>query len=1157
MIRSGVRKRARAALRARLLLRFAELPVGRSSSEHLSPPARAASSARAPRIRVRLTGAPQLLLGDGAHELERREAALLAVIAIEGPIPRSKAAALLWADSEPDKQRSSLRQRLFQLRRRAGRDVIPAGEVLALEPSVEHDLTAIGPRLADDPDAGSGELLGELDYSDCPHLDEWVSAAREQWRTARIHALAEVAARLEAESRVAAALPYAERLVAEDPTLEHAHRRLMRLHYLRGDRAAALGAFERCRQLLRLQLAAEPGAETRELARLIERSGALPQLQARPVPIAVLRPPRLVGRDAEWAQLATLLKSCSAVVSGEPGIGKSRLISDYAGAADGAIAIDARPGDARIPYAVLARLVRALAARPGTPAAGWCRGELARVFPELGEPNPGRLEPGALLRAFDDALALWRAGGLTLIAIDDAHYADEATIAALPALAAGASARVPWIIGCRSGEVPPLLADWLASGDREAPGEIRLGSLPQAAVESLLASLEILGLDARQWAAPLWRHTGGNPLFVLETLRALIAQGSVLLPSPGAPLPAPPNVGELIGRRLRQLGAGALDLARIAAIAGQDFSAELAAHVVGRSVVALADDWAELESAHVIRGRAFAHDLIGEAVLRSVPQAIAQALHRAVAAYLRSNGGVAASIASHWREAHEWNAAAAAFEAAADDALRRSRREDELALIEQAIASALECGDHARAFRLRARAVDPLLIVRPIDAALAATDRLLADAATEEQRLEARLRRAYTLLMANRYLDAVEVAGSARALAQRLGRSREELDALRFEALGLANSRRASEAVQRLREASPRFEQGAEPLQQYKFATDFGHALSQAGRWREAIGAITRAVELSEHLGDIAETIVNLTNLAGASGYVGRMADAVVQAERARALRDRVGAANGAPMAHNDMILGMLYVALGRYREALQAFEHADRQFRSGGAPMWIAVNENHRALALIQLGQAGRALKLLALDDTLPLSTRARRLTVLARAEQALGRSGAAHLRAAIDLIGDEGSAVLRMGAQLDLARELAPADGVALSRRLVAEAERADLLALAQTARIREIDCLLRANASEAASLAQQVLDRLEACHPSDVYCAEAWWAAFRAFEAAPACRSRAREVLQRAVAWINEVAAHNVPAEFCDSFLNRNPVNRALLTASTRVRGSMAGE
>ena len=72
-------------------------------------------------IRLQLAGAPHLARDDGrVHELERREAALLALIALEGPTPRGKAAALLWGDGDTERQRSSLRQRLFQLRRRTG-----------------------------------------------------------------------------------------------------------------------------------------------------------------------------------------------------------------------------------------------------------------------------------------------------------------------------------------------------------------------------------------------------------------------------------------------------------------------------------------------------------------------------------------------------------------------------------------------------------------------------------------------------------------------------------------------------------------------------------------------------------------------------------------------------------------------------------------------------------------------------------------------------------------------------------------------------------------------------------------------------------------------------------------------------------------------------
>jgi DNA-binding SARP family transcriptional activator len=242
-------------------------------------------------------------MAPGAHALERKDAALLALLAIDGPAPRARIAALLWPDVDDDKARNNLRQRLFRLRRVAGRDVVGGDNVLRLADGVVHDLVQLAERLAEDADVGSGALLGPHDYEDAAELADWVGAAREHWRAARRHALADVAARHESAGRIAAALPYAERLVQDDPLREHAHRRLMRLHYLRGDRAAALVAYERLRELLKRELGTVPRRESRELAQLVEASGALPQAAPAARPVTVLRPPRLVGRDAEWRAL--------------------------------------------------------------------------------------------------------------------------------------------------------------------------------------------------------------------------------------------------------------------------------------------------------------------------------------------------------------------------------------------------------------------------------------------------------------------------------------------------------------------------------------------------------------------------------------------------------------------------------------------------------------------------------------------------------------------------------------------------------------------------------------------------------------------------------------------------------------------------------------
>ena len=263
---------------------------------------RALPVAADPALRVCLLGTPRLAWSDGRiHMLQRRDAALLAMLVLDGPAPRSRVAVQLWPDADPEGARNNLRQRLFRLRRTAARDVVMADDVLRLADGIGHDLEPPADGADDKPPTADGELLGGLDYADCAELGDWVDSARERWRAARSQALAAIADGLEARRELAQALVYAEHLLAADPLAEPAHRRVMRLHYLRGERAAARAAYKRLRRLLDGELGAAPDRETRELAALIERSVPPPLTPTRALPPAVLRPPRLVGREPQWS----------------------------------------------------------------------------------------------------------------------------------------------------------------------------------------------------------------------------------------------------------------------------------------------------------------------------------------------------------------------------------------------------------------------------------------------------------------------------------------------------------------------------------------------------------------------------------------------------------------------------------------------------------------------------------------------------------------------------------------------------------------------------------------------------------------------------------------------------------------------------------------
>jgi DNA-binding SARP family transcriptional activator/tetratricopeptide (TPR) repeat protein len=1140
----------RGNLRLRLLLRFAEGPMEGAASPGSDARVRPTPEVTA-RLRLQLLNLPCLVLaGGGAHVLERKDAALLAMLAVEGPTPRNKAAALLWPDIDQERARNNLRQRLFRLRRLAAGDVVSAGNLLALAEGVRHDLEALGPRLANEPDAAIGELLGELDYGDCFELAEWVSVARDQWRHARCNALAEIAARLEADGRIAPALHYAQRLAADDPTLEHAHRRVMRLHYLRGDRAAALAAFERCRELLRQHVGAQPGKETLALARLIEASGALP----RPAPVAksvaILRPPRLVGREREWRALE---QACDhlrvVVVAGEPGMGKTRLLSDFAAANGNALVVGGRPGDARVPYATLAALLRALARRHGAPADDWVNAELAHVLPELGDAS-AKFEPLRLRMAAAHAVEQWHEAGLRLLAVDDLHFADEATLEVLPALVLAADVHVVWLFGVRANELPATVRGWLAQQEAGTSAHIALGPLDEAAVRELIDSLALPGVEAARMAPLLVRHTGGNPLFMLETLGALLAQGVHAAPI-GARLPAPASVSELIEHRLRELSPNALKLARVAALAGQEFSAELAAQVLGVHALDLSEPWRELETAQVLRDNAFAHDLILETAQRSVPAPIAQVMNRAIATFLEARGVPAVRIAPHWLDAQEWSRAGRAFTEAALDARRLSQRAREVDHWQHACECLERAGAHDAAFDARRESIESQILVCGVQRAAEAVDALMRTARTDAQRVAALTAQAQLRLMAADPVAGVAAAREAYGLTCDSDSWRSKFEAARLLAIGLAQQDRAAEALPLIEPFREVVERDGTREQRGKFWADYAYVLNSARRLRVAADALTQAIDNARALGDYAELSTLTSNLALVQGNLGRVDAALEQALRARTLRAQVGEAGGPQGAAIEMYVGMFNAMLGRYRDALASLEAALEIFTRDRQTLWIAVASNHKAGMLLDLGQPARARRALEYAAPAIESVRGRRCTIESRIERRLGHSGTGQIEEALSAIGAHGDAYLYMLAQLEQTLTLPAKDALDRCEEVRHRAAALEYEGVAMRARLLAARHRMRnADASGGAAELRQLLPRLDATRPADMYYPEAWWIAYEIFAANDEPAS-AMQALTRAYDWIQQAALPNVPDEYRDSFLNRNPVNRAIITTVGRRR------
>jgi DNA-binding SARP family transcriptional activator len=654
-------------------------------------------------------------------ELQRRVAAVLAWLALEGPTPKYKLAGMLWPDSGEDTARNNMRQLLRRFRVSTGVDLVLGGEVISLSERVTTDAVELEAHVFAGRHAQAlaqaGSLLGTLDFDDCPDFEAWLLRAREQLEALRRRAASAEADACEQRGDLAGALQFAERLLGLDPLSEEAYRRLMRLHYLAGDRMAALSLFERCRAMLREEYDATPHPDTLALARDVERGQVRPRATSespgRTLPLTVLRPPVLVGREREWARMEEAFQARRLMLLlAEPGVGKSRLAVDFAASKGRYTVFAGRPGDTEVPYSLFVRHVRHIFAERPSVRQGlepWIRRELARIIPECAEPgddiSPLRDEGDRVrhLNALSEVLRRCTEG-YPAIVTDDLQFADAASLE----IGAYAHARFhetgdfPVLIDCcRLGELSPEAA---ALTDRlEQAGlatYLHLEPLSPSAVGEMLDSLALPG--ATGLAGEMTRYTGGNPLFITETLKHLMESGSLERGWPER-LPPPGRVRQLIQQRLARLSPLALQLAQVAALALLDFNLELAGEVLEVSPLSFAEPLRELEAAQILRGERFTHDLVLEAVRGSIPAAMGALLHRRLAQQLERRRAAPATIAQHWLEGGESRRAVPFLLSAAQVDEANLRRTEAATNYARAVSILEAAGEREEASRLKLR----------------------------------------------------------------------------------------------------------------------------------------------------------------------------------------------------------------------------------------------------------------------------------------------------------------------------------------------------------------------------------------------------------------------------------------------------------------------
>ena len=247
------------------------------------------------------------------------------------PQARSHLAFCLWPDLPEARARANLRRQLHQLQH-----ALPhADQFLSVEVNTIQWLThsPFSLDVAEFEDAASHthsrvelQRAVELYSGDLVPgcYDDWIAADRERLKQILTEALERLFQLATDERDYRAAIGYAQRLLQIDPAREEVHRRLINLHTLNDDRAAALRAYHTCVSMLRRELDVEPGPATREVyERVLNVETSLG------VSLGATFP--LVGRDREWAQLQAAWRMAAAgypqmaILIGEGGIGKTRL----------------------------------------------------------------------------------------------------------------------------------------------------------------------------------------------------------------------------------------------------------------------------------------------------------------------------------------------------------------------------------------------------------------------------------------------------------------------------------------------------------------------------------------------------------------------------------------------------------------------------------------------------------------------------------------------------------------------------------------------------------------------------------------------------------------------------------------------------------------
>jgi tetratricopeptide (TPR) repeat protein len=408
--------------------------------------------------------------------------------------------------------------------------------------------------------------------------------------------------------------------------------------------------------------------------------------------------PVVIGRTIELTTIHELIESTKsgqgqiALLSGEAGIGKSRLVMEAKTYATHSMCIlqgNCFESDQSYPYAPVLDILRTFfdthALKDFLQSSGSVATEFIKLFPELdnglfdisvlseGDPQQEKRRLFATLAQF----FMYQASKQpVLLIVEDLHWADDSSLEFLLYLSRRCTNQpILMIFTFRNDEVHANLRHWLAQIARERLiQELALTRFTPNDVEAMLnAILHKRYSSHLDLLASLYTLTEGNPFFIEEILKSLIAGGELVFTDgrwvgrPANELHIPRNIQDAVQQRIVRLSEAAREILTIASVAGQRFDFTLLQRLTNHDEPQLLALMKELIAAQLVIEEsadqfAFRHALTRQAIYSDLLARERRALHKTIAEtielnYVTTLDSYLAVLAYHFYKAEVWDKA--------------------------------------------------------------------------------------------------------------------------------------------------------------------------------------------------------------------------------------------------------------------------------------------------------------------------------------------------------------------------------------------------------------------------------------------------------------------------------------------------------------------